>query len=105
MPLANLCGDLIGDNIYVAGSDHNFQKYFLKINVDNPSNGWQFLPVWDGSPRTHALGVAQNNGEETCFYLFKGRIDKKDQRPSSMLRDSWMYVPSQNEWREIALGK
>lgn len=100
-PMANLSGGIIGSKIYVAGSSELTEsKYFGSLDLEMIESGWQELPTWNGSPRTHALGVVQNNGEVDCFYLFKGRF--KGQNPISILHsDSWTYNPSANLWTEI----
>ena len=101
MACANLSGGLIGNKIYVAASDDKTgEKYFGVLDLSNLDKGWQTLPAWRGSARTHAVGVVQNSGEHDCFYLFKGRI-KGENQTSTMLTDSWMYDPKTNEWSEL----
>lgn len=105
LPLANMAGGLIGNKIYVAGSsegDHN--KYFWCLDLEAPETGWTTLPVWDGAPRTHALGVVQNNGENDCFYLIKGRYRGKSQ-VSKLHSDSYVYNPKTNRWTNLGVHK
>lgn len=101
MPLANMSGGKIGSKIFVAaGNDETGSKYFGSLDLSNLEAGWQELPVWSGSSRTHAVGVVQNNGEVDCFYLFKGRF--KDKGPTSvLLPDSYVYHPGLNEWTAL----
>jgi cyclically-permuted mutarotase family protein len=101
MPLANMSGGKIGSKILVAASkEETGSKYFGSLDLSNLDAGWQELPVWSGAPRTHAVGVVQNNGEVDCFYLFKGRF--KDKAPTSeMLADSYVYNPVLNEWKAL----
>ena len=97
-PVANLSGGLIGKKIYIAASDDKTgKKYFGSLDLSQLEAGWQSLPVWEGSARTHAVGVVQNNGDQDCFYLFKGRF-KGEKQKSTMLTDSWVYNPKNNEW-------
>ena len=104
VPLANISGGKIGGNIYVAASNNeDGSKYFWKLNLAHTSEGWQSLPVWDGSPRTHAVGVVQNDGEVDCFYLLKGRYRGKN-ATSKLLKDAFVYNPNKNEWSEIEAG-
>lgn len=99
VPLANMSGGLIGSKIYVSASEGD-QKHFLFLDLNDEAAGWQTLPVWEGSARTHSVGVVQHNGEEDCFYLFKGRF-KGQQQTSTLLSDSWVYQPSSKEWKRV----
>lgn len=101
MPFANMSGGKIGNKIYVAASsDETESKYFGSLDLSNLEAGWQELPVWEGSPRTHAVGVVQNAGEIDCFYLFKGRF-KGENHTSTMLADSYVYNPVSNKWTAL----
>lgn len=101
LPFANMSGGKIGSKIYVAASDNGSDgKYFSSLDLSNLEAGWQELPVWSGSPRTHAVGVVQNAGEVDCFYLFKGRF-KGEGPTSAMLADSYVYNPVLNQWSEL----
>jgi Na+/proline symporter len=44
--------------------------------------------------------VVQNNGEEDCFYLIKGRFRTKNPK-STLLTDTWVYHPTTQEWKVI----
>ena len=101
-PLANLSGDILGEQIYIAGSDPvSGKKIFARLNLQNLEAGWQTLAPWPGSARTNAVGLAQSNGETDCFYLFKGRFKLPDQETTTFLSDSWVYHPINNEWRQV----
>jgi len=101
IPLANMSGGKIGNTIYVAASDDATErKYFLSLDLSDVDAGWEELSVWGGAPRTHAVGVVQNNGEVDCFYLFKGRFKGKNS-VSTMHADSWVYNPLIKEWKEL----
>jgi len=98
LPLTNLAAGLIGEELYVAGStEPDGRKFFGKLSLEDKNGGWKALPVWPGSPRTHAVGVVQNNGSNTGFYLMKGRF-KGDRVQSEVLEDSWFYNPVANSW-------
>ncbi|MBX2874299.1 MAG: sodium/solute symporter [Saprospiraceae bacterium] len=106
IPLANLSGDILQEVIYIAGSDPDTgEKVFARLNLNDLNAGWQALPVWPGSARTHAVGVFQNNGETDCFYLFKGRFKAANKNTTSFLSDSWSYNPVRNEWSEIPMSE
>ena len=105
VPMANMSGGKIGNKIYVAGSlDADGSKFFRCLDLSNTAAGWQKLPVWEGSPRTHAVGVVQNAGEVDCFYLLKGRFKGKN-ATSTLLSDAWVYNLGTNEWKEVNTGK
>jgi cyclically-permuted mutarotase family protein len=101
IPLANMSGGKIGDKIYVAASEEETgSKYFYSLDLSNLEAEWSALPVWDGSPRTHAFGVVQNNGEIDCFYLFNGRFKGGDVT-SKVLSDAYVYNPKANYWTKL----
>lgn len=104
-PIANMSGGKIGDKIYVAGSiDAQGSKFFWVLDLSDTKAGWKNLPVWAGSPRTHAVGVVQNNGEADCFYLIKGRF-KGNNTTSTLLTDCQVYNPNTNTWTTLEPGK
>jgi len=101
IPLANMSGGKIGNEIYVAGSNEtNGEKYFWSLHLADKQKEWAHLPTWSGSARTHAVGVVQNNGEQDCFYLLKGRMKRKD-GISELLTDGYIYNPPKKTWTEI----
>lgn len=105
VPLANMAGGLIGNKIYIAASAEGDQsKYFWCLDLDAPEMGWSTLPVWPGAPRTHAVGIVQNNGEQDCFYLIKGRYRGKNQI-SELYADSYVYNPKTNQWASLGTHK
>ena len=100
-PMSNMSGGLIGNKIYLSGINKtNQQKFFGLLDLEAIRNGWQELALWGGAPRTHAIGIVQNNGKEDCFYLFKGRYKGQDSL-SALHSDSWIYNPSSKQWSEI----
>lgn len=103
IPLANLSGDVLEQQLYVAGSDpESGKKIFARLDLNKLEAGWVELAPWPGSPRTHAVGVFQNNGETDCFYLFKGRFKHHSQNTTTFLSDTWMYNPKQDQWDAVA---
>ncbi len=101
VPLANMSGGKIRNEIFVAGSDEtNGKKYFWSIQLADKHKRWTSLPTWSSSARTHAVGVVQNNGEQDCFYLLKGRMKRKD-GISELLTDGQVYNPLKKTWTEI----
>lgn len=103
VPIANLSGGKIGDYIYAAASTNgNQQKYFWRLNLKDPQR-WETLPVWEGTARTHAVGIVQNNGENDCFYLIKGRYAKNG--ISELYNDGFYYNPKTNQWSSLQIEK
>ncbi len=101
LPMANMAGALIDGTVYVAASSEgDNSKYFWSLDLSNPAAGWQSLPVWPGAPRTHAVGIAQSNGEKVCFFLIKGRY-RSPEGISRTFSDVQMYNPVFNRWEVI----
>lgn len=105
-PLANLSGDILGRQIYVAGSDpQTGKKLFARLDLDHLDIGWTELAPWPGSPRTHTVGLFQNNGETNCFYLFKGRFKEEGLETTTFFSDTWVYNPLKDEWNALKATK
>ncbi|GJM34290.1 MAG: sodium:solute symporter [Saprospiraceae bacterium] len=105
VPLANMSGGIISNKIYIAASgegDHS--KYFWSLDLTAVEQGWEKLPVWEGASRTHAVGVVQNNGEDDCFYLIKGRY-KGEEATSELFSDVYVYNPKTNQWANLGQHK
>jgi solute:Na+ symporter, SSS family len=106
-PLANACGALIGDKIYVAGGQastdaQSASSLFLSLDLSNPTEErqWQELPTWPGAPRMLAVSGVQNG----AFYLFGGvelfpSPDAAIER--RYLSDAYRYSPD-GGWKPIA---
>ncbi len=105
LPLANLSGDVLDGSIYIAGTSVLGKKIFARLNLDDIASGWQELKPWPGPPRTHAVGLVQNDGETNCFYLFKGRYKAGQADTTTFLSDSWVYNPKKEEWTAIKPSK
>src|SRR5690606_32102437 len=72
-PVANACGAIIGNTLYVAGGTENPTSTsalasFFALDLAAPSAAWQSLPTWPGPPRM--LGVAAV--AEGSFFLVSG---------------------------------
>jgi N-acetylneuraminate epimerase len=71
--LANSCGALAGDKIFIAGglaspSSPSTEHKFLCLDLKEKNSSWKELPPWPGPSRMLAVAGANNN----CFYLFSG---------------------------------
>ncbi|HET8735054.1 MAG TPA: sodium/solute symporter, partial [Pricia sp.] len=111
-PLTNFAFAKVDDAIYVAGGISEFGGestdlfYKLLTNGDEDPRNWQWkkLPSWEGKPRAFAVGVAQSNGLDNCFYLFSGRtIDSKGKW--DILQDAHVYNPQTKKWSLVSDGK
>jgi len=94
-PVANACGALVGDTIYVAGGEEmtgatNTLKTFFAFT----NNQWRELAAWPGCGRTLAVAGALD-GE---FYLIGGVDLVAGKR--RYLRDAYRYNPKSG-WRRI----
>src|SRR5690606_5014831 len=108
VPLANTCGTLVGDIVYVAGglsspTDTTASEAFFALDLSKPAGKreWEVLEPWPGAPRM--LAVAGAIGGD--FYLFSGVSLVKnpgDSLPSrTYLLDAFRYRP-QVGWTSVA---
>ncbi|MEC3878988.1 galactose oxidase [Parapedobacter sp. 10938] len=107
-PLANTCGALVGDVIYVAGGlsspiDTTASNGFFALDLSKPAaeRRWETLESWPGAPRMLAVAGAMGDG----FYLLSGvslSVNPGDSLPTrTYLVDAFRYEP-QVGWTEIA---
>lgn len=98
--LANTCGALMDNKIYVAGGlvapDSPATSHaFLMLDLSLPDSGWQTLPAWPGPSRMLAVAGATNGR----FYLFSGTELVNSQR--QYLQDAYAYAPDSG-WSTLA---
>ncbi|WP_240312807.1 galactose oxidase [Flavihumibacter solisilvae] len=96
--LANSCGALVGNKIYVAGgiinpSSPSTEKLFLSFDLE--SKRWMQLPTWPGPSRM--LSVAGSDG--AGFYLFSGTQLTDGKR--SYLQDAYSFTEDKG-WQKLA---
>lgn len=107
-PLANTCGALVGDIIYVAGGlsspvDTIASNAFFALDLSKPAGErrWEALESWPGTPRMLAVGGTIDDD----FYLFSGAslaVNPGDSLPTrTYLVDAFRYEP-QVGWTKIA---
>jgi N-acetylneuraminate epimerase len=102
--IANACGAMIGDTIYLAGGNEAPQAttaldLFLALNLSERDPHWRRLPTWPGPPRMMATAGACDG----AFYLFSGvRLTAgPDGKPArTYLRDAYCYTPGKG-WRRL----
>lgn len=98
--LANSCGTVIGDVVYIAGGlkaadNENASDVFWSMDLSKKHEGWKVLATWPGKPRM--LSVAGSVG--SSFYLFSGTALLNGERV--YLNDAFRYDPKSG-WLKIA---
>lgn len=97
-PLANTCGTLVDDRIYVAGglrapdSKESTNDFYM---LDLPTMQWSTLPAWPGPSRMLSIaGSLQHD-----FFLFSGATLQDGKR--TYLKDAYRYNRNDG-WTKIA---
>jgi N-acetylneuraminic acid mutarotase len=98
--LANSCGALVGDKIFIAGglsapSSSATEKAFLCFDLKERNSGWKQLPAWPGASRM--LSVAGSDKES--FFLFSGTQLTDGKR--IYLQDAWSFSEAKG-WQKLA---
>ncbi|HEX5222605.1 MAG TPA: galactose oxidase [Verrucomicrobiae bacterium] len=104
-PLANSCGAVVGNTVYVAGGTAtpdatNALKSFWALDLGKREVNWRELSPWPGPPRM--LAVAASVGGS--FYLTGGTDlapDSKGQPVRTYLKDAYRFTPGVG-WQRIA---
>ncbi|MDB6023087.1 MAG: N-acetylneuraminate epimerase [Pedosphaera sp.] len=104
-PLANGCGAVVGNVLYIAGGiDTSFAtnalNNFWSLDLSKANAGWRQLDPWPGPPRMLSVaGTLHGN-----FYLFSGVSLKGDAAGKPVrqyLTDAYCFVPGHG-WKRIA---
>ncbi len=104
-PIANACGVLIEDTVYVAGGLLDAQskqalKTFYAFDLSAQESQWKELPTWPGPPRMLAVAAEL----EQQFYLISG-VDLTDNvsvnAQRRYLNDAYRFHP-RSGWEQIA---
>jgi N-acetylneuraminic acid mutarotase len=104
-PLANSCGALLGDTLYVAGGQEkadskNTLKTAWTIDLAAAEPKWKEIEAWPGSARM--LSVAA--GYDGAFWLVGGVglfVGKGDKTVRRYLKNAYRYDPGKG-WKRIA---
>lgn len=109
IPIANACGALVGNILYVAGglqeptATETLRTFFaIDLSADSPKRSWRSLPAWPGDSRM--LSVAGSH--DGMFYLFSGT--KLEMAPGEKiarrlyLKDAFRFDPATNQWTQLA---
>jgi N-acetylneuraminate epimerase len=97
--LANTCGALVGNTIFVAGGlsapdSKNSEKAFLCLDLSKKDAGWKLLPAWPGPSRM--LSIAGSDGKQ--FYLFSGTELTNGSR--TYLSDAYVFS-EKSGWKKL----
>ncbi|MCW3110020.1 MAG: Kelch repeat type 1-containing protein [Segetibacter sp.] len=106
-PLANSCGALLGNVIYIAGGlfkpeSTSTANIFWSLDLVGKPNTrtWKQLEPWPGPPRMLAVAGAQNGS----FFLFSGADlhTKEGELPQrEYLKDAYEFHPKKG-WKKLA---
>jgi SSS family transporter len=106
-PLANSCGAILGERLYVAGglaqpTNTSTLKLFWRLDLSRPRRewAWEELEPWPGPPRMLAVAGAQDGS----FFLFSGtdlEADAAGKARRVYLKDAYRFTPGKG-WRAIA---
>ncbi|OIN56762.1 hypothetical protein BLX24_23220 [Arsenicibacter rosenii] len=105
-PIANACGALVGNVLYVAGGLEKPDatqtlRQFYALDLAAPNRTWQPLPVWEGAGRM--LSVAAGSGNR--FFLFSGTDLVQDKTTGTASRvyltDAHVFDISKKQWTRL----
>ncbi len=104
-PLANGCGALVGNTVYIAGGIDkpdatNTLKNFWALELTTADLHWRELEPWPGPARMLSVSGSQDG----MFYLFGGTEltgDAQGKPVRHLLRDAYGYRPGEG-WRRLA---
>lgn len=105
VPVANLCGAVLGDTLYVAGGIETPEATatlgtFLSLNLAADRPAWKQLDTWPGPPRMLATAAVQDDS----FFLVGGTdlSAGPDGKPlRQYLTDAYRFTPGSG-WKQIA---
>ena len=104
-PLANACGALVGNTVYLAGGiakpdATNAMKNFWGLELSAAGLRWRELEPWPGPARMLSVSGAH----EGMFYLFGGAEltgDAQGKPVRRWLKDAYRFRPGEG-WRRLA---
>jgi N-acetylneuraminic acid mutarotase len=104
-PVANACGALVGDILYVAGGQQQPDskqtlRTVYRINLAAPQPAWQEVDPWPGSGRMLAIAASLSGsffiaGGADLVVTESGRLERR------YLNDAYRYDPA-GGWQRIA---
>ena len=72
--VSNAAVTCYGSTVYLAGgeTEQSVSSRFLSLDLEHAAAGWKVLPPM-AQPVSHAVFLAQSNGDHPCLYLAGGR--------------------------------
>lgn len=106
--IANACGAMVGDILYVAGGLEKPSAtkalstfYALDLSAEPAKRSWKMLPSWSGEARMLSV-AASYKGK---FYLFSGTNLIENTKDKSVqrvyLKDAHCFDPKTNQWTQL----
>lgn len=105
--LDNMCGTLIGEQLFIAGGNRNGKpsNSFLRLDLTNLSVGWHELPEYPGDARTQAVCAGQRRGDDYRFYLWGGFAPSTEGKPATLSTSGYCYSSVSRRWMPVATPK
>jgi len=109
-PMAFMAGAMVGNTIFVAGGQEKMNnglatRAFFALDLSKKSDSadfkWRELDAWPGPARIVNLAVAQNDGDNECFYMFSGR-NPVPGKSTEILTDAYKYNPATGKWKKLS---
>ena len=105
--MTNMAAALVDDKIYVAGGVANDQlaNKFVSLDLSKTHTDefkWVVLNDFPGPARIQPVGVAQNDAEETHFYLFSGSSFPEGDESPVISTNGLEFNPKTGLWSEIS---
>lgn len=102
LPLTNAAVTNIGKTIYVAGGEtgQTVSDRVFRMDISSSKPQWQELPRMPIAV-SHAVAVAQSNGEGSCVYVVGGR-KKAETGLSDLYSTVFCFHPEKNSWEKRA---
>ncbi len=100
LPISNASVACINNIVYLSGGETNngVSKGFFQLDLLNISAGWIGLPSLPKAV-SHAVMVAQSDGDHECIYLFGGRRKRIDS-VSELYATNFQFDLETNNWTE-----
>ncbi|MFA1770203.1 sodium/solute symporter [Rufibacter glacialis] len=101
LPLTNAAAALLGNHVYVAGGETTggSTNGLFRLNLASTASGWETLPALPAK-LSHAVAVAQSNGEYPALYVIGGRT----QSPSGVSQlhgTTFRFDPKRTAWKQL----
>ncbi|MBD2756755.1 galactose oxidase [Spirosoma sp. BT704] len=101
MPLANLAATVSANKLYVFGGESNggTEKGLYRLDLKEPTTGWQKLADLPGPARAYTAMTTQLNGTGQSLYVVGGR--QTVEGVTTVYSDAYEYHISLNQWERL----